>query len=366
MHAQCRSATALSEFWYEMATDVTSNLYLILDASHGSEDLWSEMIRSVRQIGILSGPGIALYCIGNSTPFTLQDLLNEPSRYYAHNRMRARFIAPIFAQLCNRPRATVVILSAGRVFDFEDCLGVPPFHDIVCVRFASQALSDGSHVELSPEQFSAQWGSAVRSVAVQHPGLMPFWWNNPSFQYRDGRLVADCAEYSLRAGFLGVSYVDVSLTRFHADGRRSVVAGQPIESVTPSPTWTSMTTSELTRFHTCVEGRDFKCPLCPGHHPATQLLCNDDDSSTFLGTLVYPSLTAVEHGFILLRQGRDGLEWARHSCNALVLPDGGVAVRRGHCTEVYRFEPNTEFWLASRERLPSYQPLRGGEYALIP
>jgi len=355
----------MNERWLTLQMESTGRVALVLDGSANADTHWPAISRLVRDLLDVLPKTVqpTVYFLGNPEPYEASDFARDCGRWYQENNRRASLLGPVLERLEGEQETTVVVLGAGRVFDAEDWLGTPLEERTFWVRFGEVPLTGGLCREYAPslEQLRLRLDNPVVRVELSAHGAMPFFWDNDAYHWDEAKLVAEKAgQWTIRAGFLGAMDKEPQAVAMLSNGETRSMALNPCEPCRPMSDWQSLTPQEAETFRQCVREGQYRCPICGGLHPASQLRCEEGG---ILGTPIYPSLAEVR-GFVLLRERSGQVQFCLHPCAALRLGEQAVAVRSGGRAEVYRFDAAAGEWCQDEECLKQYHPI-GETYAMV-
>ena len=333
------------EQWYNLTLEPGAKPVLILDTSESAKSYWP-VIRNLIE-GILesmpkSTPAPSIFFLGNPLPHDASQFPAQADYWFHKNAGRGSFIGPIFDQFASDALTTVVVVGAGRIFDLPDWSNNALARDAIWCRFGPNSLTDGALPEESYacEQLAERMNNSSAHIEIGAAAAMPFYWDDPTFVFEDGRLVGSKLAGSLRLGFLLPDETPPSAAVVHTNGSRHQLPLAPVEPP-PMPAWTSIAMGEFNLLKQCKKEQRFRCPACQEMHPFGQFRCLQQGSKP-----VFPTLgTYPQGGFCQL----DAWEWEAKvlhvPCAAMKVGDQAVALRMPNGgAQVYRYQPALNSW----------------------
>jgi hypothetical protein len=259
------------------------------------------------------------------------------------------------------------VLGAGPIFDLEDWIGTSIAERLLVVNFGQQSVSAGFLPEChaSLEQVMAArpvaglLGTPLR-LEVSGNAVMPFFWDNHSYKWRELTLAAESAEnWQVHVGVLCLNPTDIKAITTTSGGI-TLPATQVLSLPRPwSPNWTLLSADDVTIFRDSLQTDRYLCPICGKQHRTDVLRCPDDPES-MLGRYAYSFLQA-RHGatFVLLKDSDEDPRFAFYPCEALRVGRSCVAIRSGNRADVYEFDFSNAGWRKTN-RVKQYMRIEDG------
>lgn len=361
----------MREEWLTLRIESSGRVAFVLDASESARPHW-ESIRSLtlELLDVLPMTRQArVFFLGNPEPFAAAKFARQGRRWYQANSRRASIISPVLERLEKEVETTVVVLGAGKIFDWEDWQNTPLLQRTVFVRWGEASLTGGLSEEWEPslEQLRMRLDNPVMRVELPGQRWMPFFWDNDAYQWDGEKLVAERAkQFAVRVGYLvgpkeQADNLPCQAVATLADGGKRPITLEPCHPPKTGSDWKVLAKAEAEVFRQCVREGKYRCPICGRGHPASQLRCEEEG---LLGTPIYRTLEG-RRGFVLLRDFGGQVKCRCHPCAALRVTQETVAVRSGGYAAVYCFDTASGVWRKSGERLKQYHPLEEQTYAIL-
>jgi hypothetical protein len=363
----------LTEIWIEINLPRAVNVALVLDASESTQMHWREILSFANDLTarLRRSSQCQIYFLGDTTPYTIDDLESQHSRLFSRHRLRASVVGPLL-ELLSGEETLCIVLGAGPIFDLEDWIGTPIAERLLVVNFGEQSVS-GSFL---PEcRASLEQVMAARPVAgllgiplrleVSGNAVMPFFWDNHAYKWKESTLAAESAEnWQVHVGVLCLNQTDIQAITT-TSGRITLPATQVPSSPRPwSPDWTLLSADDFRIFRESLQTDRYLCPLCGTQHRADVLRCRHDPES-MLGRYVYSFLQARhEATFVLLKDSGEDAWFALCSCEALRVGQNCVAIHSGGKADVYEFDSGDAAWRKKINRLEQYKKIEDGVYVV--
>ena len=229
-------------------------------------------------------------------------------------------------------------------------------------KYGPKGLTDGAFAEESyaSEQLAERLNNPAVRVEIGGPGVMPVWWDDPSFRLENGQLIGEKTTGSLRLGVLTPEEDRLSAAVILSDGTRRSLRIEPSE-VPPQSDWVRLPQPEFALLRQLLRKNCFQCPVCGLEHAAGPLRCPQAPERPLFATLERYG----KSGFALIDSGAWDARVRHHGCEALQLNSQTVAVRRADGgAAVLRFDPQTEEWKAA-EKIPLFYWMDDKLHALV-
>jgi hypothetical protein len=345
------------EQWHIVILEPGPRPALVLDVSESAQKL-APYLRSLAE-GVLEALPEAnrprLFFLGNPQPFDPAEFPAMSERWFAQNSGRGSFIAPIFEYLANEPSTATAIAGAGRIFDLGDWRGHPLAERAIWAKVGPVGLTDGVYPEetYTCEQLAERLNNPPVRVEVWGDGMIPFFWDDPSFQFDHGKLVGSRNNGTMLVGTLAPEADLIRAAVLQANGTRRTLALSPAEAPALSD-WFKLPMSELNLLNQCRRTGRYQCPVCHTDHPFGQFRCNRPGARPIFSTLD----ALPRGGFCLLDSSAWETKYRYHPCAGLQLAPDAVAVRTADGgAEIWRFDGHANVWTSNGERLKTLHPL---------
>src|SRR5205814_2423537 len=137
------------------------------------------------------------------------------------------------------------VAGAGWIFDLSDWRGHPLAVNAVWVKAGPVGMTGGAYPEdtYACEQLAERLNNPAVQVEVGGDGVMPFFWDDPSFRWEAGKLVGSKTAGTLLFGTLAPEPDSARAERVQANGTRRLLAIVPGE-MPPAPGWFKLPTGE--------------------------------------------------------------------------------------------------------------------------
>ena len=359
----------MTERWVKFNAELASEVVFVLDASESAAGSWAEISRVTGELlnSLPLGSHERLFFLGNPVPYSTRHFEAEVGCWYQANQCRASLIGSVFRQLEGEPDTRVVVLGSGRIFDLADWESSPLLEHVLFVRCGHQPLTGQPGCEHQPvvQSLQRQLDNPSVRVEISAGDAMPFYWDNPAYQWDGARLVAQKTDdWAVHIGFLSGSGAKPQARAIRRDGDGQTLSLQDTDPAWSPNEWHALTQAETDLFRQARRGR-YQCPICPRAHTADTLRCEE---GRLLGTPIYPTL-ANQQGFILLREDDSGVVFCRLKCPALALGGGAIAIQSGGAATVYQFDPATGTWAKGRGPFQPYGLVKSSDnqesYAIV-
>jgi hypothetical protein len=343
---------AAREVWLEFTGVQLRSVALIVDASQSAAAQWDAIHRYAGDLirRLSSVAHLRLFFLGNASPFDAAEFETKGNIWHDENMRRASFITPIFTALENEAAgdsSSLIVLGAGRIFDLADWQDTPLLQASRFISFGD-SLTQGLCLEeeLTADALAGQLCSALAQVSIGANGAVPFFWNNPDYQWEQDCLrlktANTVAHSAVRIGWLCAPDATPQATITLQNGHSSQ---HELGDCAPLPVkcrWQSLTQSEAATMEQQLDS-----PSPNGQR------------------LNYPTLQGRQ-GIVLLRNGNKGATYCHLPCPALRLPnEQAVALwdNASRRAEIMRF--NDGNWTRSGEALSPYHPVAENVYAIV-
>jgi hypothetical protein len=331
------------ELWYDIVLQPGPRPALVLDASAASRQLWP-YLRSLTEGVLEAMPPSSqprLFFLGNPQPYAPRDFRARAEDWCAGNAGRARIIGLIFERLAEEPGTTVAVVGGGRIFDLADWRGHPLARNAIWCKVGQGSMTGGAYAEenYACEQLAERLNNPAVGVEIDGAGVMPFFWDDPTFRWQDDRLVGSRTEGTVRLGVLAADETRLRAFVVQASGARWDLAPKP---ATPPPArdWVKIPTGEFNLLRQCLRQGHFHCPLCDRGHPAGTYTCPQSKTRP-----VFPVLEKLSPGNLgLLNTGSWDAKVRPSPCPALLLNAETVAMRLADGVALYRYEAASDLW----------------------
>jgi len=363
----------LEETWIGVEVSRAADLALVLDASQSAHAQWPKILNLANDLiaRFQRSSKCLIYFLGDTQPYTPDDLNSNAIQLFAAHRQRGSLLSPLLEVLAEKTNILCIVLCVGRIFDLEDWLGIPITERMLLVNLGDNPISGDvcPECEASVDQVVqartvlALLGAPIR-LELSGKSVMPFFWDNPAYRWRDWKLAAEEPKtWSVHVGVLCMDSDDIRATTF-MPGKFT----QPAQHFTCSPqpwlpNWTRLCQEDARIFKDAIHTGKYVCPFCANQHRAEELRCRQDQRK-LLGRYVYSFLQSPhEEKFVLLKHSDDFL-FACYSCEALRLTKNGVAVHTGSGADVYEFDHDSCAWVKSTDRFKQYTLIQDQVYAI--
>jgi hypothetical protein len=197
------------------------------------------------------------------------------------------------------------------------------------------------------------------SVRVRLPGGIPLAWDNPSYHFDDGALIADPGEGGdVRVGFLGATEDAAPIAELLSVNtplsRLSLAPAEPLQSLP----WLRFTASECAVLGAWRSGRSAYCSRCSTDHAPGQVACP-------AGGALLPSLAKLLPGGFV-RVGPDAASYQPVPSPALRVGEAALVVRAPARASpaVWRYDASSQ-WHATGEPWGLFERIEpSGEFVL--
>ena len=350
------------EQWYSLSLKPGPRAALILDVSESAKAFWP-VFRSLTE-GVLealpadSWPEI--YLLGNPHSFPPEEFTAKSESWHGANAGRGSVISPIFEELAGEPNRAVAIVGSGRIFDLPDWGDQPIAQHAIWCRYGPAALTEGAFPEeaYTVEQLAERLNNPAVRVEISGAGVMPFFWDDPSFRWQRGLLVGTKTSGSLLYGLLSPEPEQARARLVLANGSEQVLPLDPVDAPAP-PEWREVPSREDNLLRQALRHGRYMCPACQQGHPAGQWRCANPTA-----TPNFPSLAKGTGGFAVVDTSAWQTRIRLHPCAAFQLRPDVVAMNTGEgAAEIIRFEGKS--WRASGERLGPIHSLEVRRYVLV-
>lgn len=318
---------------------------LVLDVSESARPYWP-VFKSLTE-GVLESLSPAawprIFFLGSGQAWDAAKFTAQGDQWFDANAGRGSFISPVFEALQGDGDIAVAVVGSGRIFDLPDWEGHRLAEKATWCKFGTAQMTLGKYPEesLASEQLAEKLNNPpVRIEVGGGSGVMPIWWDDPAFEFRDGRLVGEKLAGSLRFGVRTPEEGRVSAAVVFSDGhRRTLTLEGGNEPVWPA--WHKLPHAEFTLLRQCLRKSFYVCPACQGEHSARAWRCMATPDRP-----LFPTLEALgSGGFALIDSGAWETRVRHHACAALQLNPQTVAVRRSDGrADVYRYDPQADEW----------------------
>jgi hypothetical protein len=350
------------EQWYNLTLKPGPRSALILDVSESAKPFWP-VLRSLTEGVLESLPADAwpeIFFLGNPQPFPAEEFGAKAESWHAANAGRGSFAGPIFEELAGAPNRAVAVVGSGNIFDLPDWSEENIAQHAIWCRYGPAALTDGAFLEepYTVEQLTEKLNNPAVCVEVSGPGVMPFFWDDPTFRWQRGMLAGTKTSGSLLVGILSPEPDRARARVVLANGSEQMLPLEPVEAPAP-PEWRQLPSREDTLLRQALRQGRYTCPACQQAHPAGQWRCTNPAAAP-----TFPSLTNAAGGFAVLDASAWQTRIRLHPCAALQLKPDAVAMHSGDGgAEIIRFDGQS--WRAGSERLGPIHPLEERRYVLV-
>ena len=352
------------EQWRILTLEPGPRPALILDVSESAKPYWP-VLRSLTE-GLLETLPPAgwprLYFLGGDQPFDAAEFAEQAERWFEANAGRGSFIGPIFESLAEEPEMAVAVVGSGRIFDLPDWKDQAIAARATWCKYGPQGMTDGAFAEQSyaSEQLAERLNNPAVRVEIGGPGVMPIWWDDPSFRLENGMLIGEKTSGALRLGVLTPEEDRLSAAVILTDGTCRPLRIEPGEAPAQSG-WTRLPQPEFTLLRQSLRKNCYQCPACNMEHAAGQWRCPQAPDRPLFATLERYG----NSGFALIDSGAWDARVRHHACDALQLNLQTVAIRRPDGgADVLRFDSQTEEWKIA-EKIPLFYWMEEKLHALV-
>lgn len=364
----------LRETWARVDISRASSLAFVLDCSESAQRHWPNILGLALNLlrRVPETCQCSVYFLGDAQAYTRDNLRQDSARLYNDHCRRASVISPLLETLAEEKNIACVVLLAGNIYDLEDWVNTPIAERLVLANFENIEITDAGFLQCEPNAdeimesgpLAAQLGAPSR-VEVFGTGIMPFFWDNPSYRFVDGKLVAEkITDWKGHFGILCFSENDIKATVI-IPGNRKRDADLTLCSYAPGIVWQPLSHADAALFRQAIQHGKFDCPICKQQHSRQKLRCFDDPKR-LLGSCVYSSIDPRSGAeFVLLRESGQTVEFSYHICKALRINEENVAVRFEGTALVYEVDHTSLSWRIGSQKFEQYQPVRDGNYAII-
>jgi len=353
---------ALLEQWYSLTLKPGARPALVLDVSESAKPFWP-VIRSLTEGVLETLPADTwpeIFFLGNRQPFPPEEFAARAELWHSANAGRGSFVSPIFEELVRVPDRAVAVVGSGRIFDLPDWSDEPFAQHAIWCRYGPANFTDGAFAEeaYTVEQLAEKLNNPAVRVEISGPGVMPFFWDDPSFRWQRGLLSGTKTSGSLLLGILSPEPDQARARVVLANGSEQMLPLEPAEAPAP-PEWRNLPAREDNLLRQAMRQGRYTCPACQQSHPAGQWRCSNPAA-----TPVFPSVANAAGGFAVLDTAAWQSRIRLHPCAALQLKPEVVAMHTGDSSaDIIRFDGKT--WRATGERLDPIHPLEERRYVLV-
>jgi len=349
------------EQWYSLTLKPGPRSALILDVSESAKPFWP-VLRSLT-VGVLeslpadSWPEI--FFLGNPQPFPPEEFVAKAESWHAANAGRGSIITPILEELAGEPNRAVAVVGSGRIFDLPDWSDVAIARHAIWCRYGPAALTEGIYSEeaYTVEQLAEKLNNPAVRVEVSGTGVMPFFWDDPTFRWQLGLLAGTKTSGSLLLGILSPAPEQASARAVLANGSEQILSLEPAEAP-PPPEWRELPSREDNLLRQALRQGRYACPACQQLHPAGQWRCTDPAA-----TPNFPTLANTVGGFAIADTSAWQTRVRLHPCASLQLKPDAVAMHMADGAEIIRFDGQS--WQVSGERMRPIHSLEERRYVLV-
>jgi len=358
------------ETWFQLRSRSFPRPVVVLDVSAAAGPLWPVLQSTVEglaeELPVADQPDIAF--LGGTVRYPLDTFLKQAHELYAVNRGRGRVISPLLESFGAHWPARVVVVCTRPVIDLADWRSYSTATRLAVIRTdPTLPLTNGLYPETEladVRSVAAVVHQPVKQIRLRVEGGLPVAWDNPSYHFEKGNLVADPSTggWDVRAAFLSSSESPVPKAHLvRGDNTTDPLQVDRAEAPEASH-WTPFPPAELTILDTWRAGRSAHCRLCDSEHAFGIVTCPNGEGS------VLPSLARfVSGGFVRVRVKMFRADFESMARPTTTLPDGRIAVRvdpRG-LPAIWSFDSDKNQWSATGENASLFERLgTDDEYAL--
>jgi hypothetical protein len=355
----------VNEFWFQARVRPVPRSVVVLDVSAAAAPYWPALRNTVEQLAELltpnAHPDVAF--LGSAERIPLARFRRAAEPLHAANAGRGRVISPLLESFREAWPEAVLLLAARPVIDLADWRLAPHPNRLTVVRLdPGVPVADGACSETERIDFDAmaKLMQPPPSVRLHLPGRIPFAWDNPSYRFDAGALVADPGEGGdVRVGFLSAAEGAAPVAELlSASGAVSRLALAPAEPLQPLP-WLRFAAPECAVLEAWRDGRSAYCSRCGTDHAPGQVACP-------AGGALLPSLAKLLPGGFV-RVGADAASYQPVPSPALRVGETALVVRApaGARPTVWRYDAVSSQWRATGEPWGLFERIvPGDEYAL--
>jgi len=363
----------MAEQFIELNNPKFDTVVIILDASESAEKDRSTIVEFAKKIFQKTPADVEkrLYFLSNPQEYDIEKFEENIAKWLKQNSKNGSFITPILSEIKN---AKIVIIGSGIIYDLEDWTTSEISKKIIFVKISESMRGDLKiGTEIDRDSFDGQLSNLhnrILSVKIGGNGFVPYYWDNPDYSIPyEGDIVLEASKsknFSVRIVAFGEN-IKASITKVEGTENISLIATiKPdlfdsihlIENY--GKKWEKLENDEETTFRKHISSGKTVCPKC-GNTISGALKCNNNSvHGSLLGRPIYESLKKIK-GFIIFKDGPDGVYYKQYTSNIVKIGNGTVAINKRSKAVISRYDHQSKKWV-EHEDLPTYFPLAEGYY----
>jgi hypothetical protein len=353
----------VNEFWFQARVRPVPRPVVALDVSAAAAPFWAAQRNAAEQLAEALPPAAQpdVAFLGSAERIPLARFRRAAEQLHAANAGRGRVVSPLLESFREAWPEAVLLLAARPVFDLADWQHTPHAGRLTVARLdPGVPVVDGACSELERIDLDAM-AKLMRpppSARIHQPGGIPFAWDNPSYRFDAGALVADPGEGGdVRVGFLSMTDEATPVAELLAGNapvsRLSLAPAEPLQSLP----WLRFTAPECAVLEAWRNGRSAYCSRCGTDHAPGRVACPT-------GGAILPSLAKLLPGGFV-RVGPDATSYQPVPSPALRVGEAAMVVRApaGARPTVWRCDASSQ-WHATGEPWGLFERVEPGEYVL--
>lgn len=362
----------MEEQFIELNNPESETIVVILDASESAENDRSTIVEFAKKIFQKTPAEVKkrLFFLSNPQEYDIEKFEDNIAKWLKQNSKKGSFISPIMSQIKN---AKIVIVGSGTIYDLEDWTTSEISEKIIFVK-TSESMREDLKIgtEIDSDSFDGQLSNLhnrILSVKISGNGFVPYYWDNPDYSIPyEGDIVLEASKSK---------NFSVRIIAFGENIKASVAKGDGTENISLIATikpelfdiihlienygikWEKLENGEETTFRKHISSGKTVCPKC-GNTISGALKCNNSVHGSLLGRSIYESLKKIK-GFIIFKDGPDGVYYKKYTSNVVKIGNGTVARNKRFKAVISRYDPHSKKWV-EQEDFPTYFPLAEGYY----
>lgn len=363
----------VKEMWVEVNVAPSASLALVLDASESAHSQWPGILRlGMDLLRSVPESACSVYFLGDTQPYTRNDLKSHSAKFYEKNRMRASVIGPLLENISQQVDTLCIVLASGKIYDLEDWRDTQLAERLIVANFGGETITSGACCECNPTldqifqtlPFRTFFGLPKR-VDISGVSAMPFFWDNSDYRWTGQSLMAETPQtWKVQVGLLCLNPADLTAvaTIYGSNTRNACLTNSPPYTVPPK--WKTLSQEDAEIFRQVIRDSRYHCRFCGRQHAAEFLRCRNDIRQ-ILGRYVYSFLPAPQdNSFVLFEDCGENIRFAFHACEALRIRQDAIALRAAGRTDIYTLDNTSHRWVKAPEQLKQYQPISDKIYAI--
>jgi hypothetical protein len=355
----------VNEFWFQARVRPVPRSVVVLDVSAAAAPFWAAQRNAVEQLAEALPPAALpdVAFLGSSERIPLARFRRAAEQLHAANAGRGRVVSPLLESFREAWPEAILLLAARPVIDLADWHHTPHAGRLTVARLDSGVpVADSARSEMERIDLDAM-AKLMRpppSVRIRLSGGIPFAWDNPSYRFDAGALVADPGEGGdVRVGFLSVTKDAAPIAELLSTSaplsRLPLAPAEPLQALP----WLRFTASECAVLEAWCNGQSAYCSRCGTDHAPGRVACPT-------GGALLPSLAKLLPGGFV-RVGLDATSYQPVPSPALRVGEAALVVRApaGASPAVWRYDAASSQWRATGEPWGLFERIEpSGEFVL--